>query len=430
MVKDSVKFFVGEILVSISSSLFHHSKKGPLRALFNKINCSLLRRTGLIVMPINSFQVYENENGALDRKKIAGNRIGDYKNSSPPNYPEESLLQKELNDVYLTTLQNICFTGNSDILVDRAKNIIINDFCYGLGNNVLFSDSLLYREKKNVGLVRGIINSPAKEIKTGILICGKFSTNYYHELYENLNRLLLLRDVLVPIEVPVLVDEAVLKIPSLNAILYNLLDNKNRQVIPISPNQLYYCKTLYYLDHLHYIIPHKKNKNIVNTDENSYFDLNYLRLQREELLKMKGQHPTPKRLFLSRSNTTSRHFNEEEIFSVLQRYGFVKVFPGEEPFEKQVALFNNAEWIVGGSGAAFSNILFCNSACKAINFRASRDIRGVSLFRTIALESGCSLWHYPADRITSSNGLHSNYYIDPQKFEIIIEKLINKSQEL
>ena len=279
-------------------------------------------------------------------------------------------------------------------------------------------------------MVRGIINIPAKEIDTGIHICGKFSTNYYHELYENLNRLLLLREVSIPVEVPVLVDEAVLRIPSLKVILYYLLDNKKRQVIPISPNQLYCCKTLYYLDHLHYIIPHRKNKNKVNKDENSYFDLNYLRLQRDELLKIKAQHSTPKRLFLTRSNTTSRHFNEEEVFSVLQRYGFVKVFPGELPFEEQVALFNNAEWIVGGSGAAFSNILFCNSACKSISFRASRDIKGVPLFRTIALASGCSFWHYPADRLTSSNGLHSDYYIDPERFENIIKKLINKSQEL
>lgn len=103
---------------------------------------------------------------------------------------------------------------------------------------------------------------------------------------------------------------------------------------------------------------------------------------RDKLLLFKSNLATPKRIFLTRKSTKKRHYNESEVWGVLKEYGFEVVAPETYTFCEQMALFNNADYIVGGSGAAFTNLLFCHSGCKVICFRSIRNYSPI--FSTIA----------------------------------------------
>jgi capsular polysaccharide biosynthesis protein len=70
-----------------------------------------------------------------------------------------------------------------------------------------------------------------------------------------------------------------------------------------------------------------------------------------------------RRIYVSRSDATTRVVvNEPELMSALQPYGFERVLPHDLSFGDQVALFADAEIVVGPHGAGLSNMVFARDA--------------------------------------------------------------------
>ncbi len=82
-----------------------------------------------------------------------------------------------------------------------------------------------------------------------------------------------------------------------------------------------------------------------------------------------------KRIFISRRDAPSRKIlNEDEIFELFQIKGFERYDTGKMSVLEQIALFAQAEIVVGEHGAGLTNILFCKKATKVIElFQALID---------------------------------------------------------
>ena len=66
-----------------------------------------------------------------------------------------------------------------------------------------------------------------------------------------------------------------------------------------------------------------------------------------------------RRLFVSRADANTRRvLNEDEVFGRLERHGFERVTPGRLPLAEQIALFSEAQIVVGTHGAGLTNIVF------------------------------------------------------------------------
>ena len=65
--------------------------------------------------------------------------------------------------------------------------------------------------------------------------------------------------------------------------------------------------------------------------------------------------------------------NEEELTPVLSKYGFVSVNTSQMSFRDQIKLFSSAEHIIGGSGAAFTNLLFSPKSSRALLFFSKKN---------------------------------------------------------
>jgi len=66
-----------------------------------------------------------------------------------------------------------------------------------------------------------------------------------------------------------------------------------------------------------------------------------------------------KRIFISREDSSIRHIiNEDEVFTVLEPFGFEKVYMEQLPVIEQAQLIRESEYIVGTHGAGMTNILF------------------------------------------------------------------------
>ena len=82
----------------------------------------------------------------------------------------------------------------------------------------------------------------------------------------------------------------------------------------------------------------------------------------------KDNVPFAKRIFLSRKDCNRRNINENELKPILDKYGFEFVYSGEMDILSQARMFNQAEYIIGPSGAAFTNLLFCSKGCQVLLF--------------------------------------------------------------
>jgi capsular polysaccharide biosynthesis protein len=82
-----------------------------------------------------------------------------------------------------------------------------------------------------------------------------------------------------------------------------------------------------------------------------------------------------KRIYIDRSSSgiTNKEdrfvSNESEVRNYLIKNNFTPVKLHELNFEKQISLFNNAEFVVGLHGAGFANTVFCQPKTKIIEFR-------------------------------------------------------------
>lgn len=129
---------------------------------------------------------------------------------------------------------------------------------------------------------------------------------------------------------------------SLNGEPFTLLERPDDEAWQFE--ELYYCSPVYQP-------PLSKLPQAIN----ALSDSAYVAVRRNS----RNAQSFPKRVFLSRENTSHRRLlNEEELSTIFGPLGFVKLNPESIPFEDQVCLFRGAEAIIGAKGAALSNIIF------------------------------------------------------------------------
>lgn len=418
-IKHFINKRIGNAIEDVSCSLYYFSKKNSFGRCLYAVNNMILRCASFVPFEVVSHHVYANSHITSSITPIITNRTG---YTSKLTYELESLendlIPVQMEDVCVYKHEFVRIQGNSNFILNVKEKLAINDFCYNMSDRYVMFDGLLLRLKNNIAVLRnngGI--GKCRYLKSGIMISGKFSCNYYHELYEILIKLLVLDKVNIPNDVPLIIDEIVMKVDSFKNI-FKLLNVTQRDVIVIGEKEIIEFGTLYSISAINFIAPHYKD--ITDPDHllGFVFDCNLILQMRTKLLLFKADITTPKRVFLTRKSTNKRHYNESEVFEVLRGYGFEIVAPETYSFYEQMALFNNAEYIVGGSGAAFSNLLFCRSGCKVLCFRAIRNHSPI--FSTVANSVGVKM-RYLSGVSDSNINLHADYIISTNKLKEMID---------
>ena len=71
-----------------------------------------------------------------------------------------------------------------------------------------------------------------------------------------------------------------------------------------------------------------------------------------------------KRIYVRRNAGVRKLVNDQQINDILAAAGFTVVAPEELSFSEQVRLFSQAELVIGATGAAIANLIFCPPGCK------------------------------------------------------------------
>jgi capsular polysaccharide biosynthesis protein len=106
----------------------------------------------------------------------------------------------------------------------------------------------------------------------------------------------------------------------------------------------------------------KRIKNLVlpSYPESIYKD--FLWLKEKMLAGKKAIRKKDERLYVSRKNYSTRNIiNEEELYPVLQKYGFDIIYPENLSATEQALLFSKAEIVVGPNGSGLVNVIYSDS---------------------------------------------------------------------
>jgi capsular polysaccharide biosynthesis protein len=317
----------------------------------------------------------------------------------PDNMEDQRLIKLPESIKYVVELRNAYVIGGSNLIMVDRKSTLYEIKYNDPHKKFQYTDEALQCYNDEFCLIKSTGSNTVFD--EAISLAGNFSWNYYHLLYEILIKFEQINALNIDLNIPVLVDQICFEVPQYLELL-TLLNTRERKLLAVDKGKSYLINRLYIISCPNIIPPHY----IKFTDAASrdfLYDLNALSYLRHHLLHFSSHANTSKRIFISRRKASQRRkFNENEVYEALAKLDFSIVFPEDYSIADQIALFNNADIIAGGTGAAFSNLLFCRESCKVICFTNYR--LPISLFSTIADFVGIQLL-YLADESKEINNI-------------------------
>jgi hypothetical protein len=278
-----------------------------------------------------------------------------------------------LPDAYWASLHHGKIIGGSSVVVTSDRKMLYDLLVScDLYNANITDDGLfmLFGKPHHIGdrYFYSYLHKKGKSIEKGICLASNMSCNYYHFMFQVAAKLYYVDRVGFDKSIPLLIDEQALSIPQMKEVIEKL-NKSERKIIPLQSRVLYEVGDLYCISDPNVVIPNRKTMSYDRSHAFA-FDKKALDYLRRGIMDTttKDNVPFAKRIFLSRKDCNRRNINENELKPILDKYGFEFVYSGEMDILSQARMFNQAEYIIGPSGAAFTNLLFCSKGCQVLLF--------------------------------------------------------------
>lgn len=146
---------------------------------------------------------------------------------------------------------------------------------------------------------------------------------------------------------------------------------------------------------------------------------------RKSFLKFKRKKKSLK-IFIDRSESEYSHcklVNNEEIKDFLSKRGFKILRTGSLDFLKQVELFNNAKFVIGPHGAAFTNLVFCKPKTNVIEIKPKKQPNN---YKKISILNDLNYYQINLRLLKPKYFNEGDMYIYPKKLLKVINILDKK----
>lgn len=340
---------------------------------------------------------------------------------SYPVYSDDKSIIKELHKIerryYGAVFKSVCVIGGSNLLLVQNNTVLYDLASSNRDSNYKYIDGAIHYYKGDLFLIeydKSIVN-----LDQGILVSGNFSWNYFHLLYEILAKFKEINENGIDLTVPLLVDKKCQDVPQFQE-LFTIFNRNSRGLIFLDFGKRYKVEKLFYFSTPNFIPTHFLKESQIKASDCLY-NFSVLGFLRNTLLTYAINKDFPKRVFISRSMASDRRrFNEDDVFCLFEKHGFIKIYPENYSIAEQITLFNRADYVAGGSGAAFTNLLFCKKTCKVICFVNYKV--PLSLFSTIAEYIGFSLIYFydSTKTIRNKSQLHDPFKINLKELNVFL----------
>jgi hypothetical protein len=144
-----------------------------------------------------------------------------------------------------------------------------------------------------------------------------------------------------------------------------------------------------------------------------------LKNAQEEIKKDRFSH----RIFISRRDAPSRRIlNEDEIVELLKTKGFERYDTGKMSVVEQIALFANADIVMGEHGAGLTNVMFCKQGTQIIElFQALIDTSFWFPSQALGLNYlPVNMLNINADYFANWRRINSGFYIKAMSSRVVV----------
>lgn len=341
-----------------------------------------------------------------------------------PNYTSTKLfnfVKVNSPEVQLLEFENFIISGASTSFIND-NSLYIERYCNEVNANAVYDSGSVLSHNNKYALVR---QSDLNYVDNGFFLAGNGSWNYYHWLIEILPKLQVYLELgLYKKGIKLLVPDTVKDNVNLKFLLDCILDGIKIDIIFVSRKFSLHVKHLYHLTPINNILFNERKVGLsANILHLRYDSLTFLTSKIEHFISSnENEMFSSEKIFLARKEGGGRGYNQSEILPFLMKHNFQIIYMEEHDIRQQIFLFKNAKYIVGASGAAWTNLIFCNNSCKALTW-LPESIQKFPAFSTLANFANVELSFFN----TSSNhykNIHDNYIIDLNIFEMHLNKLL------
>ena len=275
------------------------------------------------------------------------------------NLAQPFLLEYQFPPIHVHVVDEAWVYGGSN-LIFTTQSVFCHDL-YDFSRDYT-SEELhgrhFYSKKKNSVYV--LLRDPTPlTIPFAAACLDACAQNYAHFLTEVLPRITLFCSLEQYSSIPLIID-ANLHNNLLEAIAGVVGPSRVVYLLPIG--RAIKCGLLLSISATGYVPFDQRNYRLINFRQGQFCAHALKRVKDNVSLESLNKSPKldyPEKIFVQRESSVRRLVNSQQIEHLLTQHGFSLIDTGKLNFHEQVALFSQAKVIIGPTGAAMANAMFC-----------------------------------------------------------------------
>lgn len=336
----------------------------------------------------------------------------------PETFPESSKnilvsphAEYEFPETYIAEVHNALVTGATNLVVTEDAVIChdLYDFTHDSTSEELNGRTYIWPNRKQIAWLMRTV--PDREIEQGACFTDACAQNYAHWMTEVLPRINLFCLDSLEVGVPIIVNDGLHRniLESLRLVTGNL-----REIVSIRSDSAIMVEHLYITSATGYV-PFDRRTNRLKNHSHGMFSRNALLSLRKRVTESlgTGPHMNGQRLFIRRNSAIRNLRNSLEIETELVAIGFTVIEPENLTFAEQVRAFSNAGIIVGATGAAFANLIFCKPSAKIVILISNYKHMPYWYWQNMACAVNSRVSYVVGTSVEAFPHLHSNFVVDP-----------------
>lgn len=369
-------------------------------------------KKGLIVQPISVFPLISMYSYAQEKNLIVYQEQPETVFLEKPRFigkdkPDTREGQAVCPRAYICELLNANVTGDANLVISR-DGFFLNDELVEFPSADFGTKSPYIHFRNDRHVIMTSKKFGYKKISQGILISCDHNRNYFHWLVEALPKLLFMENVSSYRDYPLLIPAGLH--PNLYAALEKM-NIHNHPVIHLREGDTYQVANLVYPSPLSRVLDRYGGDMAFDQDIVLSHQWIHAASKRLRGLELNGEKPWRK-LFLTRRSGIREVANLLEIEQALLEKGFEVIDLNGFSFDAQIALFRQASFVVAPTGAALTNMLFCQPGVKVVVFMSDHANTNFYMWTQLANIMGLDLQFILGKRLfnlTNTYSVHDDY---------------------
>jgi capsular polysaccharide biosynthesis protein len=321
--------------------------------------------------------------------------------------------------ITVTKISNGKAFGKSNMIIVDEK-LVAHQF-FNLATDLTLEElqqNLHFDPTRNT--FKKIINDPAPlQLKTAAVFTDAASYNYAHWLTEVLTKIFIFQTSDDSLGVPIVVDASLHPnmMRSLEAVLRD-----GTQVYLLPKHREAVVETLLYTSSVGYIQIEPRNPHNQAAPQSQFSQAAIGKMAKsiKNRLGLDAHLKPWRKLYVKRNSGYRNVLNSGEVEQRLISAGFEIIEPEKMSFDEQVKAFHSARIIIGATGAAIANIMFCSAECQIFILISKHAQMPYTYWQNIANGVGQHINYILCEASTHARqDIHADFSVPLQEIESI-----------